>query len=85
MQKWSHPCELLIRAKMVPDRAGADTQVNVHVPLGRLRAMPGGSAIEQAWINAGLGEPRLPDRQGRRNGPDGRVLHSHSPPTPRAG
>jgi hypothetical protein len=50
-------CELLIRAKMVPDRAGADTQVNVHIPLSRLREMPGGSAIEQAWINAGLGEP----------------------------
>ena len=50
-------CELLIRAKMVPDRAGADTQVITHIPLSRLRAMPGGSAIEQAWINAGLGEP----------------------------
>ena len=50
-------CELLIRAKMVPDRAGADTQVNVHIPLSLLRQMPGGSAIEQAWINAGLGEP----------------------------
>jgi Domain of unknown function (DUF222) len=49
-------CELLIRAKLVPDRAGADTQVNVHIPLGQLREMPGGSAIEQAWINAGLGE-----------------------------
>jgi hypothetical protein len=50
-------CELLIRAKMVPDRAGADTQVITHIPLGRLRQMDGGSAIEQAWINAGLGEP----------------------------
>jgi hypothetical protein len=50
-------CELLIRARMVPDRAGADTQVVTHIPLSRLRQMPGGSAIEQAWINAGLGEP----------------------------
>ena len=25
MQKWSHPCELLLRARLVPDRAGADT------------------------------------------------------------
>jgi hypothetical protein len=50
-------CELLIRAKMVPDRAGADTQVITHIPLSQLRQMPGGSAIEQAWINAGLGEP----------------------------
>ena len=50
-------CELLIRASMVPDRAGADTLVITHIPLGQLREMPGGSAIEQAWINAGLGEP----------------------------
>jgi hypothetical protein len=33
-------CELLIRAKMVPDRAGADTHVAVHVPLGQLRQLP---------------------------------------------
>jgi hypothetical protein len=50
-------CELLIRAKMVPDRAGADTQVITHIPLGQLREMPGGTAIEQAWLNATLGEP----------------------------
>src|SRR5487761_1213322 len=50
-------CELLIRASMVPARAGADTLVITHIPLGQLREMPGGSAIEQAWINAGLGEP----------------------------
>jgi hypothetical protein len=50
-------CELLIRAKMVPGRAGADTQVIVHVPLGQLRALPGGSAIEQAWLNAAAGHP----------------------------
>jgi hypothetical protein len=50
-------CELLIRAKMVPDRAGADTQVIAHIPLGQLREMPGGTAIEQAWLNAALGEP----------------------------
>jgi Domain of unknown function (DUF222) len=50
-------CELLIRARMVPGRAGADTQVITHIPLGQLREMPGGSAIEQAWLNATLGEP----------------------------
>jgi hypothetical protein len=50
-------CELLIRAKMVPDRAGADTQVITHIPLSQLRQMPGASELEQAWINAGLGEP----------------------------
>jgi Domain of unknown function (DUF222) len=50
-------CELLIRARMVPDRAGADTQVITHIPLYWLRQADRGSAIEQAWINAGLGEP----------------------------
>ena len=32
-QNWNHPCELLLRAKLVPDRAGADTQVIAHIPL----------------------------------------------------
>jgi hypothetical protein len=50
-------CELLLRARLVPGRAGADTQVIAHIPLGQLRDMPGGSVIEQAWINAGTGEP----------------------------
>jgi Domain of unknown function (DUF222) len=49
-------CELLIRAKMVPDRAGADTQVMVHIPLSQLRAMPGASELEDAWIRARPGE-----------------------------
>jgi hypothetical protein len=40
-QKWSHPCELLLLAKLVPDRAGAGTQVIAHIPLSQLRAMPG--------------------------------------------
>src|SRR5215468_2110719 len=50
-------CELLIRARMVPDRAGADTQVIVHIPLSRLRDLPGGSGLEDAWIRGLLGEP----------------------------
>jgi hypothetical protein len=49
-------CELLIRARMVPDRAGADTQVIVHIPLSQLRQMPGGSGMEDAWIRSLLGE-----------------------------
>jgi hypothetical protein len=57
MQSSNYRCELLIRARMVPDRAGADTQVLVHIPLGQLRAMPGGSAAEQAWLNGAAGEP----------------------------
>jgi HAMP domain-containing protein len=50
-------CELLIRAKMVPDRAGADTQVLVHIPISQLRDMPGAPEIEDAFLGALLGEP----------------------------
>jgi len=48
-------CELLIRAKMVPDRAGADTHVLVHIPFGQLRGRDGASAVEDAWLAGGLG------------------------------
>jgi Domain of unknown function (DUF222) len=50
-------CELLIGAKMVPDRAGADTHVAVHVPLGQLRQMPGAPELEEAWLRGKAGEP----------------------------
>jgi hypothetical protein len=49
-------CELLLRARMVPARAGTDTQVVAHVPLSQLRAMPGAGQLEDAWIRALLGE-----------------------------
>ena len=50
-------CKLLIRARMVPDRAGADTQTVVHIGLSQLRDLPGASELEDAWIRAKLGEP----------------------------
>jgi hypothetical protein len=49
-------CELLLRAKLVPDRAGADTQVIAHIPLSQLRQLPGAPDLEDAWIRARLGE-----------------------------
>ena len=49
-------CELLIRAKMVPDRAGADTRVDVHIPLRDLLGMDGASVIEDTWLRARAGE-----------------------------
>ena len=52
-------CELLIRAKMVPDRAGADTQVIAHIPLRELRGWDGASALEEGWIAARLGDSRF--------------------------
>ena len=49
-------CELLLRAKLVPDRAGADTQVIAHISLRDLRAMDGAPGLEEAWIRSVLGE-----------------------------
>ena len=50
-------CRLLIRARMIPDRAGADTQVVAHIPISHLREMPGAPELEDAWLRATLGEP----------------------------
>src|SRR5215469_15771727 len=50
-------CELLIRAKMVPDRAGADTHVDVHIPFPQLRARPGAAEAEEVWLRGKAGEP----------------------------
>jgi hypothetical protein len=49
-------CELLIRAKMVPDRAGADTRVDVTIPLSDLLQMDGASVIEDTWLRARAGQ-----------------------------
>jgi len=49
-------CELLLRARLVPGRAGADTQVIAHIPISQLRQMPGADQLEDAWIRACLGE-----------------------------
>ena len=49
-------CELLIRAKMVPDRAGADTRVDVVTPLRDLLEMDGASLVEDTWLRARAGE-----------------------------
>jgi hypothetical protein len=61
-------CELLIRAKMVPDRAGADTRVDVHIGLSDLRGMDGASLIEETWLRARVGE------HGYLGGPDAQAI-----------
>jgi hypothetical protein len=53
-------CELLIRARMVPDRAGADTRVDVVVSLAELMVLEGASAIQDAWLAAFLGDAASP-------------------------
>jgi Domain of unknown function (DUF222)/HNH endonuclease len=49
-------CEVLLRARLVPDRAGADTQAVVHIPLSQLRQLPGAADLEDAWLRAHAGE-----------------------------
>jgi hypothetical protein len=53
-QRWhdalQEGCELLIRSKMVPDRAGADTRVEGVMGLAQLRDLPGAPAMEHAWL-----------------------------------
>ena len=49
-------CELLIRADMVPDRAGADTRVDAVISLGELLALPGAPPLQEAWLAALTGE-----------------------------
>jgi hypothetical protein len=46
-------CELLIRAKLVPGRAGSDTRVDAVISLAELRGVDAAAAIEDAWL-AGL-------------------------------
>ncbi len=45
-------CELLLRAKLVPGRAGAGTRADVVVALSQLRSMPGAPEMEQAYLAA---------------------------------
>ena len=45
-------CELLLRARLVPDRAGADTQAAARIPLPRLRQVPGARDLKDARIRA---------------------------------
>jgi hypothetical protein len=49
-------CTLLLRARLVPARAGADTQAVVHIPLSQLRQLPGARELEDAWIRARASE-----------------------------
>ena len=42
---------------MVPDRAGADTHVAVHIPFPRLRQHPDAPEQEEVWLRGTAGEP----------------------------
>jgi hypothetical protein len=49
-------CELLLRARLVPGRAGADTRVDAVIDLARLLGLPGASELAEAWLAALTGE-----------------------------
>ena len=69
-------CELLIGAKMVPDRGGADTRVNIHIGLRDLLDMDGASVIEDTWLRARAGEHGYLSGRGSRGG---RLRRPHRP------
>ena len=46
---------LLLRAGLVPGRAGAGTRAEIHIPLSQLRDMPGAPDLEDAWLRAKAG------------------------------
>jgi hypothetical protein len=48
-------CQLLIRARMVPDRAGADTRVDAVISLAELMVIDGASVIQDTWLAGLLG------------------------------
>jgi hypothetical protein len=49
-------CELLIRSRMLPDRAGADTHIDAVISLAELLELPGASELQEAWLAAMAGE-----------------------------
>jgi hypothetical protein len=49
-------CELLLAARLVPDRAGAPTRADVIIALSQLRSMPGAPEVEHAYFSALAGE-----------------------------
>jgi hypothetical protein len=49
LSRWRRRAGRLIRAGMVPARAGQPTQVLVHLTLAQVRGTPGASAAEDAW------------------------------------
>ena len=51
--------QMLLAARLVPERAGAPTQAVVHIPISQLRDMPGAPELEDQWLRGrvGAGEP----------------------------
>ncbi len=60
-------CQLLIRSRMLPDRAGSDTRIDAVISLAELLQLPGASELQEAWLAALVGE------HGYLAGPDAEV------------
>ena len=45
-------CRRLISGQMIPGRDGQPPHLNVHIDLGELRGLPGGSVLERSWTPA---------------------------------
>jgi hypothetical protein len=45
-------CELLLAARLFPDRAGTPTRADVIIALSQLRSMPGAPEVEHAYLAA---------------------------------
>jgi hypothetical protein len=50
-------CQLLLRADLTPDRAGADAHVDAVTSLAELLQLPGASELREAWLAALAGQP----------------------------
>jgi hypothetical protein len=61
---------------MVPDRAGADTRVDVTIPLSDLLGIDGASVIEDTWLRARAGQ------HGYLSGKDAKVIACDALPVP---
>jgi hypothetical protein len=50
-------CQLLLRADLAPDRAGADARLDAVISLRELLALPGASDLVEDWLAALAGQP----------------------------
>jgi hypothetical protein len=50
-------CQLLLRADLAPDRAGADARLDAVTALHQLLRLPGAAELEEAWLAALAGQP----------------------------
>src|SRR5208337_2973888 len=50
-------CQLLLRADLAPDRAGADARLDGVISLAELLRLTGASQLQESWLAALAGQP----------------------------